>query len=408
MKIAYLDCYSGVAGDMLLGALIDAGLDVDFLRAEIAKLELAGVELTAERCVRCGITGVDFKIDVAHDHAHLHLSTIEKIIDDSGLSDAVKQRAKAIFRRLGEAEAGVHGVPIEKVHFHEVGAIDAIVDIVGAAVALDALGIEKVVCSPLNLGSGTVKAAHGVLPVPAPATAALVQGLPTYSDGPAMELTTPTGAAVVDTVAESFGTMPAMTIQAIGYGAGDRDFPGRANMLRVVIGESNESTEATPAWASEVWVIEANLDDMSPEIAGYARERLLDAGALDVTLTPVFMKKDRPGYTLSVISKPEDRDRLTDLLFAETTTLGVRSYAAQRRVLARELVTVETEYGAVRIKIGRIKVGLEQGGGKQGRILNAAPEFEDAARIAREKNVPLKEVLDAARAAYRRLSGEQR
>lgn len=386
MKTAYLDCSSGIAGDMLLGALIDAGLDAGFLRAEIAKLNLEGVELTAEKAIRCGVSGVDFQVKVGHDHAHRHLSTIEKIIDGSGLADSVKLRAKAVFRRLGEAEAGVHGVPIEKVHFHEVGAIDAIVDIVGAAIGLEALGIERVVCSPLNLGSGTVKAAHGVMAVPAPATASLVKGLPTYVDGPAVELTTPTGAAIASTVAESFGKMPPMTIETVGYGAGDRDFPDRANMLRVVIGRSTGASEAT-----EVWVIEANIDDMSPEIAGYARERLLAEGALDVTLTPVFMKKDRPGYTLSVIAAPKDRERLGDVVFAETTTLGVRSYPAARRVLERESVEVETPYGPVRIKVGR----------EGDRVLNAAPELEDAKRLAQEKNVPLKEVLEAARFAYR-------
>lgn len=389
MRIAYLDCAAGIAGDMLLGALLDAGLDADLLRNEIAKLKLEGVELTAEKCVRRGITGTDFQVKVAHDHAHRRLSTIEKIIDGSELGSAVKERAKAIFRRLGEAEARVHGIPIEKVHFHEVGAIDAIVDIVGAAIGLEALGVGRVVCSPLNLGSGTAKAAHGVMPVPAPATASLVKGLPTYSDGPAVELTTPTGAAIAATVAESFGKMPAMTIDAVGYGAGDRDFPDRANMLRVLIGEAAAATEAT-----EVWVIEANIDDMSPEIAGYARERLLAEGALDVVLTPVFMKKDRPGYTLSVIAKPEDRTRLGDVVFAETTTLGVRAYPAQRRVLERESIEVETPYGPVRVKVGR----------EGSRVLNAAPELEDAKKLAQDKNVPLKEVLEAARFAYRSLS----
>jgi len=393
MKIAYLDCYSGIAGDMLLGAMLDAGLDADFLRAEIDKLGVDGVTLTVEPCVRRGITGTDFRVQVEHDHAHRHLSTIERIIDESALDDDLKDRAKSIFRRLGEAEAAIHGVSIEKVHFHEVGAVDAIVDIVGAAIGFAALGVEKIVCSPINLGSGTVKAAHGVMPVPAPATAALVKGLPTYSDGPTMELTTPTGAAVVSTVAAEYGSMPAMAIEAIGYGAGDRDFPDRANMLRLVLGESSEAVEAT-----EIWVTEANIDDMSPEIAGYARERLLEEGALDVTLTPIFMKKDRPGYQLTVLSSLDDRDRLGDVLFAETTTLGVRSYPAQRRVLERELVTVTTSYGDVRVKVGR----------SGGREVGFAPEFEDARRIAREKKVPLKEVLEAARHAYRSLPTKER
>jgi len=270
------------------------------------------------------------------------------------------------------------------VHFHEVGALDAIVDIVGAAIGFHQLGIEKVVCSAVNVGSGTVKAAHGVMPVPAPATAALLSGVPTYVDGPAMELTTPTGAAVAVTMAESFGSMPAMAVSAIGYGAGDNDLKDRANLLRVLIGEAADSTEAT-----EVWVIEANIDDMSPQIAGYARERLLDAGALDVTLTPVFMKKDRPGYTLSVIANTDDREKLADLMFAETTTLGVRMYAAQRRVLERTWETVETAYGEVRVKVA------SQGG----TVKTVTPEYEDCKKLALEKGVPLKDVVRAASAA---------
>ena len=385
MKIAYLDCFSGVAGDMLLGALIDAGLDADALRAEIAKLGLEGVEIQAVKTVRRGIAGVDVKVVTGHDHAHRHLSTIERIIDGSAISDAAKQTAKTIFRRLGEAEAAIHGVPIEKVHFHEVGAIDAIVDICGAAIGLELLGVEKLHCSPLNLGSGTVKAAHGVMPVPAPATAALVKGLPTYSDGPAVELTTPTGAAIVSTLCQSFGPMPAMSIEAIGYGAGDKDFPDRANMVRLVIGESSQAPEAT-----EILVIEANVDDMSPEWAGYARGRLLDEGALDVTLTPAYMKKDRPGYVLSVLAKPEDRDRLADVLFAETTTIGIRYASAWRRVLERSSTEVQTEYGAVRVKVAS----------EAGKVRNFAPEYEDCRRLAQERKVPLKAVWHAAVQAY--------
>ncbi len=385
MKIAYLDCYSGVAGDMFLGAMIDAGLDPDRLRTEIAKLGVDGVEVQAEKTVRRGITGTDVKVVTGHDHAHRHLSTIEKIIDGSAISPTAKETAKKIFRRLGEAEAAVHGIPIEKVHFHEVGAVDAIVDICGAAIGLELLGIEKLYCSPLNLGSGTVKAAHGVMPVPAPGTARLVQGLPTYSDGPTVELTTPTGAAIVSTLCEIFGPMPAMSITSIGYGAGDKDFPDRANMLRLVIGESNAASEAT-----EITVIESNIDDMSPEWAGYIRGRLLDEGALDVTLTPSYMKKDRPGYILSVLASPEDRDRFSDLLFAETTTLGVRYYAAQRRVLERSFVTVGTPWGDVKIKVAS----------EAGQVRNFAPEFDDCRRLAQENKIPLKQVWHAANLAY--------
>ena len=273
MKICYLDCFSGVAGDMLLGALVDAGVDPAHVRAEIAKLGLEGVELKFEPCKRSGISGTNLTVEVAHDHSHRSLSKIEEIIGSSGLDEDVKERSIRIFRRLGEVEAAVHQMPIEKVHFHEVGALDAIVDIVGACVGFKALGIEKVYCSPLNLGSGTVKAAHGVMPVPAPATASLVKDVPTYADGPAVELTTPTGAAIVTTLAESFGAMPAMRIESVGYGAGDREFKGRANLTRVLVGEASSAPEAT-----QIHVIEANVDDMSPEWVGYVRERLLEEG----------------------------------------------------------------------------------------------------------------------------------
>ncbi len=366
---------------MLVGALLDAGLPFETLNSEIAKLGLKEVTLSAEPCKRKGISGTDFKVAVGHDHHHRSLTTIEKIINESALDDLIKQTAIRIFRRLGEAEAAIHGVDIEKVHFHEVGALDAIVDIVGAAIGFHHLGIDGVVCSPINIGSGTVKAAHGVMPVPAPATARLLAGVPTYVDGPAMELTTPTGAAVAVTMAQSFGSMPAMAVSSIGYGAGDNDFKDRANLLRVLIGEAAAATEST-----EVWVIEANIDDMNPQIAGYARDRLLDAGALDVTLTPVFMKKDRPGFTLSVLSSLENREKLADLVFAETTTLGLRMYAAQRRVLDREWKTVTTPYGEVRLKIAT----------QNGTVKTVTPEYEDCKKLALEKGVPLKDVIAAA------------
>lgn len=381
MKVAYLDCFSGIAGDMVVGALLDAGLPFETLNSEIAKLGLKEVTLSAEPCKRKGITGTDFKVTVGHDHHHRSLTTIEKIINESSLDEPIKQTAIRIFRRLGEAEAGVHGVDIEKVHFHEVGALDAIVDIVGAAIGFHHLGIERVVCSAINVGSGTVKAAHGVMPVPAPATATLLTGVPTYVDGPAMELTTPTGAAIAVTMSESFGAMPAMVVSSIGYGAGDNDLKDRANVLRVLIGEASAATEST-----EVWVIEANIDDMSPQIAGYARERLLAAGALDATLTPVFMKKDRPGYTLTVLASLENREALADLVFTETTTLGLRMYAAQRRVLDREWKTVTTPYGEVRLKIAS----------QNGKVITVTPEYEDCKKLALEKGVPLKDVIAAA------------
>jgi hypothetical protein len=385
MKICYLDCFSGISGDMLLGALVDAGIDAGALRAEFAKLGLEGVELRFEKTLRSSISGTNLTVKVAHDHSHRSLSKIEQIISASGLREPVKERAIRIFRRLGEVEAAIHNVPVEKVHFHEVGAWDSIADIVGACIGFDLLGVEKIYCSALNLGSGTVKAAHGVMPVPAPATAALVAEVPTYSEGPEAELTTPTGAAIVTTLAERFGPMPAMRISASGYGAGDKDIQGRPNLLRVLIGEATGVAEAT-----EVYVIEANVDDMSPQVAGYVRERLLDVGALDATFTPVFMKKDRPGFTVSVLAKAEDRERLGELLFEETTTLGLRMYRAERRVLERRWETVETPYGAVRIKIAS----------ENGKVRNFAPEYEDCRQLALERKVPLKDVMQQANYAY--------
>ena len=400
MKICYLDCFSGISGDMLLGALADAGAGQAELRAGIAKLGLDGIELNFEKCLRTGIGGTNLTVDVAHDHHHRSLSRIEEMIHASALDDEVKERSVRIFRRLGKVEAAIHQVPVEKVHFHEVGALDSIADIVGACIGFGLLGIEKIYCSPLNLGSGTVKAAHGVMPVPAPATAALVEGLPTYAEGPAVELTTPTGAAIVATLASEFGVMPAMRTSAIGYGAGDRDFKGRANLLRIVVGEqegeqSSQQTQA--AEAIEVFVIEANVDDMNPQVAGYVRERLLEAGALDVTLAPVYMKKDRPGFMISVLAKPADREKLGALLFAETTTLGIRMYAAQRRVLERAWRQVTTKFGDVRVKIAS----------ENGSVRNFTPEYDDCRKIALEKKVPLKDVMQQANFEYLRLAEEE-
>ena len=391
MKICYLDCFSGVSGDMLLGALVDAGADADELRKRIGRLGLEGVELRFEKCKRSGIGGTNLTVQVEHDHHHRSLSRIEEIIAGSGLSESVKERSIRIFRRLGEVEAAIHQMPIEKVHFHEVGALDSITDIVGTCIAIDLLGIERIYCSALNLGSGTVEAAHGVMPVPAPATAALVQGTPTYSEGPAAELTTPTGAAIVTTLADEFGTMPAMRISSVGYGAGDRDFKKHPNLLRVVIGEQSQAREAT-----RIFVIEANVDDMNPQVAGYVRERLQDTGALDVTLAPVYMKKDRPGLMISVLAKPEDREKLSELLFTETTTLGIRMYPVERRVLERRWQPVETSYGEVRIKVAS----------ENGTVRNFAPEYEDCRRIALEKEVPFKEVWQQANFEFLRLSQE--
>ena len=374
---------------MLLGALVDAGLDVAVLQAEIAKLGIDGLTLRAEPVKRGGLAGTKVHVEASHDHSHRSLATIERIIEESSLDDRIKQESTRVFRQLGEVEARAHAIPIERVHFHEVGAYDSIADIVGSCAGLRALEVDRVCCSAINLGSGTVQAAHGTMPVPAPATARLVEGVPTYSDGPSVELTTPTGAALAVTLGDSFGPPPAMRISHSGYGAGSRDLPGRANLLRVLIGEAEEAD--TPA--EQVWILEANIDDMTPEMAGFAMERLLESGALDVTLTPVQMKKSRPGFTLTVLAEPHHRARLGAMVLAETSTLGIREISARRRTLPRSWTEVDTSFGSVRIKTS----GVE---GSPGATF--APEYEDCRRLARQHGVPFKRVWEQAHHAYLR------
>jgi uncharacterized protein (TIGR00299 family) protein len=389
MKLAYFDCFSGISGDMVLGALVDAGCPLEELRAGLARLGLGGWEISAEKVWKNGMAATYVRVQAADRQKHRSLSTILEILGKSALAAPVRERAAAIFQRLGEAEAKVHDVPIEKVHFHEVGAVDAIVDIVGAAIGFQALGIERFACSPLNLGSGTVKTAHGLLPVPAPATAELLRGRPTYSSGVERELVTPTGAAIVATLCEEFGPLPKMRVSAIGYGAGTADLPGQPNVVRLMVGETAE-TGAAIGTAEEVAVIEANLDDMNPQIYGYFLEKALGAGALDVFATPVQMKKNRPGTLLTLLCKPENADALMKLVFAETTTFGARTYRAERRVLPREWVTVQTEFGDVRVKVARAN----------GKVLRAAPEYEDCRKLAAERDVPLQKVIAQAMKRY--------
>ena len=378
--ICYLDAFSGISGDMLVGALADAGADQNAIVDAVGSLE-TGAVLAFEKVKRGGLAATKFHVTAAETHAHRHLAHILDLIAKSSLTERAKENASAIFRRLGEVEAAVHNMPVERVHFHEVGAVDSIADIVGACAAFDLLGIEAVYSSPLNLGSGTVRTEHGVLPVPAPATAALVEGKPVYARGPAMELTTPTGAAVATTLAREFGVMPPMKIARIGYGAGTREFAEHANVLRVLVGEPTGAAEATT-----VAVIEANIDDSSPQVLAYAAERLFDRGALDVTLQPIEMKKGRPGSLLRVIARPDDREDLAALIFAETSTLGLRIYAAERRVQARNWVDVDTPHGKVRVKVS--------GEGSY------APEYEDCRRVALAAGVPLKQILAEANYAY--------
>jgi pyridinium-3,5-bisthiocarboxylic acid mononucleotide nickel chelatase len=368
---------------------VDAGCPLEELRAGLGGLGVSGWEISAEKVWKNGMAATFMRVRVEEQHKHRPLSAILEILEKSSLAAPVKERAAAIFRRLGEAEAKVHDVPVEKVHFHEVGALDAIVDIVGAAIGFQALGIERFACSALNVGSGTVKTAHGMLPVPAPATAELLRGRPTYSSGVERELVTPTGAAIVATLCEEFGPLPKMSVAAIGYGAATADLPGQPNVMRLLVGETAERGAAIGT-AEEVAVIEANLDDMNPQIYGYFLEKALAAGALDVFTTAVQMKKNRPGALLTMLCKPENADALMKLVFAETTTFGVRTYRAERRVLPREWVTVATEFGNVRVKVARAN----------GRILRAAPEYEDCRRLAAERDVPLQRVMAEAIKRY--------
>lgn len=383
MKICYLDAFSGISGDMTVGALIDAGAEWSELEGALKSLGLPA-SFRVEKTKRRGMAASKFYVDAADDKKHRHLPHIEKIIQAGSISERSKKNALSVFQNLGEAEARSHAVPLEKVHFHEVGAVDSICDIVGACVALDLLGIEEIYCSKINVGSGTVHTEHGVLPVPAPATVELLKGRPVYAAGPEAELTTPTGAALATTLSRDFGALPAIKLLAQGFGAGDKDFPARANVLRVLIGERTSATEAT-----SVKVLEANIDDSTPQVLGYAMERLLEAGALDVTLAPIFMKKNRPGSLLSVICAPNLAERLSQILFAETSTLGVRIFEAERRVLARNVQEVELAYGRVRIKYTDLG--------------SFTPEYEDCRRIAEEQNLPLRDVIAEATQAFQHL-----
>ena len=405
MKTAYLDCSSGVSGDMFLGALLDSGLPAERLRAELRKIPLGDYEFKQLHVLRAGLAGTRVEIVVPEKQPERHLRDIEQLIEGSALTKTAKERAIEVFGRIAEAEGKLHDKPAAKVHFHEVGAVDAIIDVAGACAGLELLEVSELVSSPLNVGGGRVEAAHGSLPVPAPATAELLRDIPIYSSGVDAELVTPTGAALVATLARSFGPLPPMKVERIGYGAGARDLRGHPNLLRLFLGqrielgsrESGVGGEAANSDAGEevVSVLEANVDDMSPQLYGYLVERALAAGALDVTCSSIQMKKNRPGLEVSILCPPERTDALAQLLFDETTTIGLRIYEARRKVLDRELVTVETVYGAVRVKVAR----------RDGRVVNVAPEYEDCQRLAAEKSVPLKEVILVAQLAYMQKQG---
>ena len=412
-RILYLDCFSGASGDMIVGALIDAGVSFSEVEAVVKSLDLDGVRVSCDRVDRSGIGAAKFRVidavaigndltgsDVSHDHVHNHdhdhshdhshshdhdhshhqhrgLSEITEIVKRSELSSESQLRAVSLFRRLAEIEAGIHQMPIEEVHLHEVGAVDSIVDIVGAVRAFELLDVDQVIASPMNVGSGTVRCAHGELPVPAPATAKLLVDAPIYSKGPAVELVTPTGALLVTEYADGYGVVPPMRITEIGYGAGDRDFKGRPNVVRAFVGETTGVSEA-----DRVVVLECQIDDMNPQIYGVLMERLTAAGALDVFYAPIQMKKNRPATSVTVIARPRDREALTTLLFIESTTIGVRVSEMDRSTLDREIVSIDSPFGMVRVKVAR----------RNGTVLNVAPEFDDCARVAQEHGRSVKEI----------------
>ena len=431
-KTLYFDCFSGASGDMVLGALLDLGLPLERLREALGSLAFDYGTITAERVLRAGVSASKFRLlepahvhasapEHAHDHSHQHhqhhthdqhghhyahdarreseahphghapghghhsLSDIATYIDRSALSVGGKMRAREMFRRLAEVEAAIHDVPIEQVHLHEVGALDSIIDIVGVVFGMEWLGATDIVSSPLNVGGGTVRCAHGVFPVPAPATAKLLEGVPIYAGSVAKELTTPTGALLVTTYAARYGPIPAMTVSRIGYGAGHADFSDHPNVLRLMLGHAGGD-----APVERVVAIECEIDDMNPQLFGPLMDRLYAAGALDVYYAPVQMKKSRPGTLVTVIAAPAQREALTGLLFTDTTTIGVRYQEMHRERLEREFRTVQTSVGPIRFKVAR----------RGGAIVNASPEFDDCVRAAGEHSLPIKEVQAVAVKAW--------
>ena len=383
MKIAYFDCCAGISGDMVLGALVDSGLDVSILRRELAKLHLGDYSISASKDERHHITGTNIKVRFKESGHHRTFKEIKNIINKSRLTTKVKVLSTSIFENLAKAEAKVHGCRVDDVHFHEVGAIDSIVDIVGTAIGIEKLGIGQVYASPLPLGSGWVKTSHGRMPVPAPATLELLKGVPVASSLTASELTTPTGAAIIKTLSLSFGNMPHMEIEGTGYGIGDRSFKEIPNILRLIIGKRTGNTE-------RLIIVETNMDDMNPQIYEYLMSRLFKNGALDVFLMPIQMKKGRPAILLKVLCPENKKGNIIDTIFEETTTIGVRTYEVERHCLERRIENVSTPYGKVRVKVAE----------RNGKVLNIQPEYEDCKEIAEKKKLPLKEVMDSAKKAF--------
>ena len=399
MKLLYLDCFAGVSGDMFLGALLDLGVSEDVLRTELEKLQLRDYRISSHRVTKQNISATKLDVTVFEDavvhspspmlhaaiHEHRGYTEIAAMIEKSGLTQRVKDRALGVFRRIGEAEAKIHGIPLEKIHFHEIGAVDSIVDIVGASIAVELLGVDEIHASPPRLGSGFVETAHGRFPIPAPGTLELLKGIPVQPSNEAFELVTPTGAALLAEFCTRFGPLPAMSIKKIGYGAGTRDLEKTPNVLRAVLGEASAAA-STAEEADAVAVIETNIDDMNPQLFGDVMERLLVAGALDVFLTQVQMKKNRPGTLLTVLCERNAVDSLAELVLTHTTSFGVRVYEAQRRKLAREIVKVKTRFGEIEVKVGRLR----------GKIVSRSPEFEACKQAAARFNVSVKEVYREA------------
>ena len=394
MKTLYFDCFAGASGDMILGAMVAAGVDARALGEQLALLGVQGFAVEFVTVNRSGLSATHARVQTAPEHAHRHLSDIVKIIDASRLTESVKQRAKKIFTRLAQAEAHVHNEPVDHVHFHEVGALDAIVDVVGAAICFELLGIDRFVCSPLHVGSGTVDMGHGRFPVPPPAVTELLKGAPVYATDIKGELVTPTGAAIITTVCDEFGALPRMKLEASGYGAGTREYKKFPNVLRVIIGEEMERDDLTDPVDEPLWMMETNIDDLSPQIFGHVMDRALELGALDCYFTPIQMKKNRPAVLLSLLCRDTDREKLSDMIFTETTTLGLRSYQVQRRALERETVRLETRYGPIDVKVARMN----------GRVVNQMPEYAQCREAALLANVPLRVVEEEARLVLALLS----
>jgi uncharacterized protein (TIGR00299 family) protein len=386
MKTLYFDCFAGASGDMILGALVAAGVSPQELKDQLSLLNVQGYALDFETVNRSGISATYARVQTAPEHANRHLSDILKIIYGSQLSETVKDRAAKIFSRLAEAESHVHNEPIERIHFHEVGALDAIIDVAGAAICFDLLGIEHFVSSALHVGSGMVEMAHGRFPVPPPAVAELLKGAPFYSTDIKGELLTPTGAAIITTVCSEFGALPQFKLEHTGYGAGTREYEKFPNVLRVLIGETLDAQRDD----AKLWMLETNVDDMSPQVFGHVMERAFELGALDCYFTPIQMKKNRPGVLLSILCGEDEREKFMGLLFSETTTLGIRSYPVDRRALERHTVRVETLYGPIDVKVAQLN----------GHLVKEMPEYEQCRQAARKANVPLRMVEEAVRNAF--------